>query len=122
MTKNWMFLNIKKYSLYYFTNKEFLKSLDFENFNISTNNIISVELPMYCWMFERDWVSCYLIGFLSVYEFWHVLDAGDEENANEIRTKNEKGNMRAGVNQHLWPVHHPLDACPNSVVDELQLS
>ncbi len=77
---------------------------------------------MYCWMFERDWVSCYLIGFLSVYEFWHVLDAGDEENANEIRTKNEKGNMGAGVNQHLWPVHHPLDACPNSVVDELQLS
>jgi hypothetical protein len=35
---------------------------------------------------------------VSVYEFWHVLDAGDEENANEIRTKNEKSNMGAGVN------------------------
>jgi hypothetical protein len=30
--------------------------------------------------------------------------------------------MGAGVNQHLWPVHHPLAACPNSVVYELQLS
>jgi hypothetical protein len=34
MTKIWMLLNIQKYSLYYFTKKEFLKKLDFEIFNI----------------------------------------------------------------------------------------
>jgi hypothetical protein len=36
----------------------------------------------------------------------------------------EPGNIRtytATVNQHL-PVHHPLDACYDSAVDETQLS
>jgi len=35
MTKTWMFLHIQKYSLYYFTKKEFLKNLDLEIFNIN---------------------------------------------------------------------------------------
>ncbi len=42
MSEIWVFLNIPKHSLYSFT-KKFIWKILFENVNIFTNNIISVE-------------------------------------------------------------------------------